>query len=106
MTPEISELLTKEWYWIVIIGAIAALAFCPSFLKGKCPGCRKRALTSFVIDDAAVKKLKDGGMAAEDVPPYTNFYRCGRCGGKYKRARSGPLQDASGTAFDTVFTRP
>lgn len=99
MEAEVYKAAMKEWYWIVIVGAIIAVAFAPSILKTRCPACKKKALRSVEIDDA---------MRAQVQTPESNeflvFFRCDKCGAKFKRDRTAPLEDASAPQFEQVYT--
>src|SRR5579884_2312985 len=105
MNSEVYQMMMKEWYWIVILGALVAVAFCPSFLKGKCPACGKRTLSSVDVHDGVIKDLLDSGVSRDELPPFTGYFRCAKCSARYKRLRSGPLEEVSSTRFDTIFVR-
>jgi hypothetical protein len=98
MTPEITQAMLKEWYWVVIFLSIVLMAFCPSFLKGKCPSCKKRALRSVDVDNHVLAELN-----LADAQNFTMFYRCDKCHCRLKRLRSGPLEDAADPSFERVF---
>jgi hypothetical protein len=98
MTPEVAQAMMKEWYWPVIVLAIVMMAFAPSFLKGRCPSCKKRALRSVDVDDKVLSELN-----AADAQNFTMFYRCDNCQSRFKRVRSGPLEDAADPRFERVF---
>lgn len=102
MNPEIYQAMMKEWYWGVIIAALVAVAFCPSFLKGVCLSCKKRSVTSVDVDDGLIKNLKEAGVAMDELPPFTMLYRCTKCGAKFKRVRSGPLENGFGVLSDRL----
>jgi hypothetical protein len=98
MTPEITQAMLKEWYWGVILLSIVLLAFTPSFLKGKCPVCKKRALRSVDVDNRVLSELN-----LSDAQNFTVFYRCDNCHCRLKRLRTGPLEPAQDPAFDCIF---
>ena len=91
----------KEWYWLVIFAALVAVAFAPSFLKGKCPKCNKRKLVSVDLDSSIQEKIRnEHGRGANS---FFSFYWCSACGAKLYRDRSGPFQDASADRWETAF---
>ena len=92
--------MLKEWYWGVIMLALVAVAFAPSFLKALCPQCKKRALRSVDLPDGA-----SDSFAASGIEPFTTFYLCDHCAGKFKRVGSGPLEEASQTRFAPYFQK-
>lgn len=98
MTPEVQQAMLKEWYWGVIVLALVLVAFAPSFLKGKCPGCGKRKLRTVDLQDPELERLYQG-----DKQTYTIFFRCDACRSRFKKVRSGPLHDASDQAYEAVF---
>jgi hypothetical protein len=100
MSPELTHAMLKEWYWPVIIGALIAVAFAPSFLKSKCPACGKRKLRSFDFDNSAIAV---SGFAKDDLPPFTIYYLCDGCHARLKRFRSGPLLEATDQHYDVIF---
>ena len=88
----------KEWYWIVIVGAIVSLAFAPSFLKAKCPKCKKKALRTVDTDAHLLSHLSE-----EDRKPFLTFYRCDKCSSRFVRERTAPLADASDARWTSIF---
>jgi hypothetical protein len=102
MTPEVAQAMMKEWYWGVILAALIAVAFAPSFLKGKCPTCKKRGLRTVDADAATVQRVAESESKSAEAR-FTVYYRCDRCQARFKRLRTEPLQDASGSHYDPIF---
>jgi hypothetical protein len=98
MTPEVQQAMLKEWYWGAIVLALIMVAFAPSFLKGKCIKCGKRNLRTVDISDPDLERLHQGNKET-----YTVFLRCDACQAKFKKVRSGPLEDASDPSYEAVF---
>jgi hypothetical protein len=90
--------IAKEWYWIVIFAALVLVAFAPSFLKGKCPACKRRSLKSIDVHPEML-----AGIDGIDAAQYPSFFSCSACGARFKRFRSGPLQDASQPELEKLF---
>jgi|SRR6185437_2275241 len=92
--------MAKEWYWFAIVGSIVALGWAPSFLKGKCPSCNKRKLTSVIIDEQT-----RGDLNVENANKlFLTFYACEACQSCFYRERTGQLQDASDAKWSSVFS--
>ena len=89
--------IAKEWYWIVIFLALVLVAFAPTFLKMRCPSCRKRKLNSVELPENASPEL------ANLKEQFVTFFDCGSCQGRFKRLRSGPLEDASAAEYEAIF---
>ena len=102
MTPEVAQAMMKEWYWGVILLALIAVAFAPSFLKGKCPACKRRGLRSVDVDRTIVQQVADGESRGAEAR-YTFYYRCDGCGARFKRVRTAPMEDASDSRYDLIF---
>ena len=102
MTPEVAHAMMKEWYWGVILLALIAVAFAPSFLKGKCPKCNKRAVRSVDADRTIVQQVA-AGESRSDEARYTFYFRCDHCQARFKRVRTAPMEDASDSRYDVVF---
>src|SRR5579883_298996 len=98
MSTDIFQQMAKEWYWLVILGGLVAVAFVPSFLKGKCPSCGKRNLCSVELNEQAPEQL-----GSKYAGPFMLFYQCQACYRRFKRVRTGPLEDASDACWDVVF---
>ncbi len=90
--------MAKEWYWFVIVGALVAVAFAPSFLKGKCPQCRKRGLVSVDLDQVGQEQLASFGLS------FPTLYNCRKCQARLYRERSGELK-AADDRFTALFER-
>lgn len=91
--------MAKEWYWFAIVGSIVALGWAPSFLKGKCPACKKRKLTSVIIDEQIRNELN----TENTNKLFFTFYSCEACHARFYRERTGPLKDASDTRWERAF---
>ena len=72
----------KDWYWIPVFLVIIGTAFLPVILKSKCPKCKQRKIVQ--IEDSADENEK-----------YTYYFHCQSCQTKFKRVKSGPLQEDS-----------
>lgn len=94
------HLVLKEWYWLVIYAALIAVAFAPTFLKTKCPSCRKRKLESVDIDQNTREDLQ----RREDVQ-FLTFFRCTACGARFMREKTAPYQDASDSRWNLAYER-
>ncbi len=90
----------SDWYWYVIVAALLAVAFAPSLLKGRCPGCGKRRLCSVDLDESLSSSLDE-----DDRKNFLSFYLCEACGRRWRRQRSQPLEDASGSKWERIFQR-
>jgi transposase-like protein len=99
MTPEVTQAMLKEWYWIVIWGALIAVAFAPTFLKARCPGCKKRNMKTADVDQDVVREIEP------DAGGFLTFFRCGSCQAKFKRLRTGPFEDASDPKYERIYAR-
>jgi len=88
----------KEWYWLVIFGALIAVAFVPSFLKAKCPNCKQRKLESVDLDAPIREELEQ-----RESKPFLTFFRCTACGARLMRERTSPYQDASDARWDLAY---
>lgn len=98
MNSDLAHAVLKEWYWGPIMLALILVAFAPSFLKSKCPKCKKRTMRSVEIRNPELEKIHQG-----DSETYTMFFRCESCGARFKRVRTAPLEDASDGQYDAVF---
>lgn len=88
----------KEWYWFVILGALVAVAFCPLFLKAKCPNCKRRQLKSVDVNPDTRRMLE-----APQQRGYLTFYRCDACDARVLQELSRPYEDASDNCWDAAF---
>lgn len=90
----------KEWYWFVILGALVAVAFCPTFLKEKCPRCKKRSLKTVDVDTEIRRQLEQQEQRA-----FLTFYRCTACSAKLVRERTAPHEDATEPRWAGAFDK-
>jgi uncharacterized protein with PIN domain len=93
----------KEWYWLVIYAALIAVAFAPTFLKARCPQCKKRKLETVDLDQRTREDIEH----KEEVQ-YLTFFQCTACGARFLREKTAPYKDASdprwNLAYDRAFT--
>ncbi len=94
--------ILKEWYWFPIVGGIVAMAWTPSFLKGKCPACQKRKLIAVIIDEDIRGELLNTETTNK---LFFTFYACEACQSRFYRERTGPFQDASDAKWSPAFTQ-
>lgn len=93
-------LVLKEWYWLVIWGALVAVSFAPSLLKAKCPTCRKRKLESIALEQGIRQEIED-----REGKPFLTFYQCAACGARVLKERSSPFKDASDARWNLAYER-
>jgi hypothetical protein len=98
---DLGRQVLKEWYWLFIFAALVAVAFAPSFLKGKCPRCSKRKLVSFELDNHVRKSIE----AEHANRQFLTFYTCHSCGAHLFRERTGPFEDALAAGLEKAFER-
>ncbi len=97
---DIYHAIMKEWYWFVIVGAIVSMAFTPTFLKAKCPKCKKRNLRTVDLDQQTRVGIQDREKRA-----YLTFFRCNSCGARLMRELTAPYEDASDSRWNAAFER-
>lgn len=78
----------KDLHWLFIFAAIFITPLLPALIRSKCPGCRKRGLQS-------LETLKLHAEAEASRFTYVTLYRCEKCGGLFKRTKSGSLENSS-----------
>src|SRR5262245_31265367 len=96
---DIYHQIMKEWYWLVIMAALVAVAFAPTFLKSKCPRCGKKKLISVDLDQLVREKLE----SANGNRLFLTFFRCENCLARVFRERTGPFEDASAAEWELAF---
>jgi hypothetical protein len=95
---DIYHAILKEWYWIVIVGAIVSMAFTPTFLKGKCPKCKKRALKTVDVEQDVRELLQEKENRA-----FLTFFRCEHCDARQMRELTGAFEDAQDDRWAAAF---
>lgn len=94
------RLVLKEWYWLVIWAALIAVAFAPTFLKAKCPTCKKRKLETIDLDQRTREDLQH-----QEHVEFLTFFRCTACGARLMREKTAPYQDASDPRWNLAYER-
>lgn len=94
------RLVLKEWYWLVIWAALIAVAFAPTFLKAKCPSCKKRKLETLDLDQRTREDLQ-----SKEHVEFLTFFHCTACGARFMREKTAPYQDASDPRWNLAYER-
>lgn len=97
---DVYHAMAKEWYWFVIFGALIGIAFAPTFLKAKCPTCKKRKLETVDLEQSVREEIQE-----REDRPFLTFYKCTACGARLMRERSAAYEDASDIRWSIAYER-